>query len=113
MAIATGSYGYVVVKAEWVLHEGIQMLLQLPRHDVAAARTSGYHLLEARILDDCSGSGLLAEVEIARPNGFGDTAKVVHAQVLIPWNKIDSVVCFNRDDMSDVRRGIGFKADKT
>ena len=108
MAIASGSYGYVVVKAEWVMHEGIQRLLSLPRHAVVEARQAGYHFLDVRILDDSTGSGLLAEVEIPRHNGLGEMISTIRAQVLIPWHVVETVVCFSHDDMSTMRKGIGF-----
>ena len=110
MAIASGSYGYVVVKSEWVLHEGVQKILNLPRHALVDARQAGYHFLDARILDDSSGSGLLAEVEIPHLNGHSETPSLIRAQVLIPWHAVDTVVCFSRDDMSTMRKGIGFRS---
>ena len=109
MAIATGSYGYVVVKADWVLHDAVQLLLGLSRETITSARANGYHMFEIRILDDASISGLLAEIEIPRPNRNGENHKVVIAQVLIPWSKIEALVCFSQEEMGEVRRGIGFR----
>lgn len=112
MAIASGSYGYVVVKPEWILHQGIQMLLGIRREVAARARAEGFHLLEVKILDDSAGSGLLVEVEIGRPDRNGTPAKPVKAQVVIPWHHIEGVACFSDEAFGEVRKGLGFQHAK-
>jgi len=109
MAIAPGSYGYVVVKADWVLHDAVQLLLNISREVATATRSNGYHMFEVKILDDAAISGLLAEIEIPRTGRNGDNHKVVTAQVVIPWSKIDALVCFSQEEIGEVRRGIGFR----
>jgi hypothetical protein len=109
MAIASGSYGYVVVKSEWLLHDAVQLLLQLKRNEVAQARSTGYHMLEARVLDDATGSGLLAEIEIPRPNRNGDSTKIAKAQVVIPWSVVITVAIFSQEDFGEMRKTVGFR----
>jgi hypothetical protein len=112
MAITSGSYGYIVLKGEWVLHEGIQTLLGIRREDVHNARMMGFHMLEAKILDD-SGNGLLAEVELQHPDRNGLPSRTIKVQVLIPWNRIDGVVCFSDETFGEVKKGMGFVAAKS
>jgi hypothetical protein len=110
MTHASGSYGYVVVRSDWVLHEAVQLLLNLSRNDVAQARAAGYHMFEVRILNDNSIAGLLAEIEIPKRDRNGDVSRMIRAQVLIPWQKIDALVTFSQEEFGEVKRGIGFHA---
>jgi|WetSurMetagenome_2_1015567.scaffolds.fasta_scaffold136603_2 hypothetical protein len=110
MANAPGSYGYVVVKADWVLHEAVQLLLNISRQDVAQARAAGYHMFEIRILNDNTIAGLLAEIDIPKRDRNGEASHVVKAQVLFPWQQIDALVCFTQGEFGEVKRDIGFLA---
>lgn len=109
MPIPSGSYGYVVVKGDWIAHEAVQKLLAISRSTAIDARMTGYYMLEARILDDSSGAGLLAEVEIRRAGRNGDEVRTMAAQVLIPWAQVLTVACFGQEEFGEVRRGIGFQ----